>query len=466
LARALARREDAPQTVVSEVASIEVASIEVASIVKRSQKIIESVYERVANEEDARVCKDISETACREVPGNFFRIVLSSILTKTGDALINPKTVLAWLVQFMGAPSFVLAMLVPVRESGSMIPQLGIAAWVRSKPVRKWVWVLGALLQGAAVAGIALAALSMQGAAAGYVVLAALTVFSLSRGLCSVASKDVLGKSIPKTRRGLVSGIAAGGSGLVVAGVGLWMYFGRPGDAGIGFYATLLFVAAGFWFVAAFVYATIVEEPGETRGGGNAAADALRSLGLLKSDAAFRNFVITRALMMSSALVAPFYVVLAKDAAEASASMLGLLVLAGGVAASISAPIWGRMADVSSRRVLLLSAALAGLLGILLFALDRSVELPAWIWPLAFLILAIAHSGVRIGRKTYLVDMAGGNKRTDYVAVSNTAIGILLLVVGGITAALSFLGAEMMILILSLTALLGAGFGLSLPEVE
>jgi len=74
------------------------------------------------------------------------RIVASSLFTKTGDALINPKTVLAWLVNFMGAPAFVLALLVPVRESGSMIPQLAIAAsWVRRKPIRKWTWVLVAL---------------------------------------------------------------------------------------------------------------------------------------------------------------------------------------------------------------------------------------------------------------------------------------------------------------------------------
>ena len=53
------------------------------------------LYALVANEEDARVCTDISEDACREVPGNFFRTIVASMFTNIGDLLINPRTVLA-----------------------------------------------------------------------------------------------------------------------------------------------------------------------------------------------------------------------------------------------------------------------------------------------------------------------------------------------------------------------------------
>ena len=50
------------------------------------------LYALVANDEDARTCTDISEEACREVPGNFFKIILANLLSKIGDLLINPKT--------------------------------------------------------------------------------------------------------------------------------------------------------------------------------------------------------------------------------------------------------------------------------------------------------------------------------------------------------------------------------------
>lgn len=46
---------------------------------------LERLYALVANEEDARACKDISEDACREVPGNFFLMLASLVLTKAGD---------------------------------------------------------------------------------------------------------------------------------------------------------------------------------------------------------------------------------------------------------------------------------------------------------------------------------------------------------------------------------------------
>ncbi|HBC17434.1 MAG TPA: MFS transporter, partial [Alcanivorax sp.] len=83
------------------------------------QDLLDRLYAQVANEEDARTCTDISDAACREVPGNFFRIICANTLTKIGDLLINPKTVLAWLITAVGAPSYLAALLVPIRESGS-----------------------------------------------------------------------------------------------------------------------------------------------------------------------------------------------------------------------------------------------------------------------------------------------------------------------------------------------------------
>jgi hypothetical protein len=112
------------------------------------------LYSLIANEEDARVCTDIPDEACREVPRNFFLILGSNVLTKLGDLLVSPKTVLAWLLSAIGAPALV-AWLVPIRESGSMIPQMIIGAWVRQKPVRKWFWTLGSFGQAISVLDMA-----------------------------------------------------------------------------------------------------------------------------------------------------------------------------------------------------------------------------------------------------------------------------------------------------------------------
>ena len=197
---------------------------------RQHQDTIDQLYNLIANEEDARACTDIPAEACREVPRNFFLILASNLLTKLGDLLISPKTVLAWLLSAVGAPALV-AWLVPIRESGSMVPQMVIGAWVRQKPVRKWFWTLGSFGQAVSVGGMAASVWFLEGYAAGTGVIVALVLFSLARGFCSVAMKDVQGKCIPKKRRGRLSGLAStiGGTATVVLTVVLFWDRGDPG---------------------------------------------------------------------------------------------------------------------------------------------------------------------------------------------------------------------------------------------
>lgn len=433
---------------------------------------MERIYRQLVNEEDARVCSDISDEACQVVPGNFLVQVLTQFLTKLGDAIANPKTVLAWLMSALAAPAAFTAFLVPIRESGSLIPQLVIAAWVRRQAVRKWTFVLGCVLQGLSVLGMGLVAISLEGSTAGFALLGALVVFSLSRGLCSVASKDVLGKTVPKTRRGRVSGWSEFLAGIVTVGVGasLMVGIGQSGDQpdDMTKWLVLLVCAAALWMLAAGTYATIREFPGATEGGGNAITEALARLSLLGTDRAFRRFVIARSLLLCSALSAPFFIMLAHRNTEGALVALGLFVIADGIASLVSAPFWGRFADVSSRRVMILAGAAAALTGLALIAVVQwlpALAGLAWLYPLFFFLLSVAHAGVRMGRKTYIVDLAGGNKRTDYVSVSNTAIGIVLLAAGGIGALGSVISISGVILVLAAMGLAGAWMSSRLPEV-
>lgn len=426
------------------------------------------IYQRLVNEEDARVCTDISENACQMVPGNFFLQVATQFLTKLGDAIANPKTVLAWLMSALAAPAAFTAFLVPIRESGSLIPQLIIGAWVRKQAIRKWTFVLGCVLQGLAVAGMGVIAVTLEGGAAGAALLAALAVFSLSRGLCSVASKDVLGKTVPKTRRGRVSGWSEFLAGIVTVGVGASLLVGSGDDSSMGRWLALLACAAVLWFLAAATYSAIREFPGATEGGGNAMSEAVKRLSLLKTDQQFRRFVLARSLLLCSALSAPFFILLAHQNTEGALLALGLFVIADGIAALVSAPFWGKFADISSRKVMILSgasAALTGLTLVLAVATAPALAGQPWLYPLFFFLLSVSHAGVRMGRKTYIVDLAGGNKRTDYVAVSNTVIGVVLLAAGSVGALSSLISVSGVIAVLAGMGLAGAWMSSRLPEV-
>lgn len=91
------------------------------------------------------------------------------------------------------------------------------------------------------------------------------------------------------------------------------------------------------------------------------------------------------------------------------------------------------------------------------------------VWPYAAIygLLVIVHHGVRLGRKTYLVDMASQDNRALYVALSNTLTGVLMLIVGGIIGLIAqWLGSAMLLVILAGTAFCAMLSAQRLPEVE
>jgi hypothetical protein len=429
---------------------------------------VELLYNRIVGDEDARVCKDIPAAACNDQPRNFFAYLGANLLGKVADEIASARLVIPWLFGTLGVPAAFAGFLVPIREAGVLLPQLAVAAAVRSLPRRKGVWLIGAVLSALSLFGMALATLGLEGAAAGGAILAMLVVYSLSRGLCSVSAKDVLGKTVSKSRRGRLMGWSASLSGIGVLAIGVWLGTLDTGATALTVFAGLLAAAGVAWIAAALIFAGIREQPGATEGGGNALTVALGQLRLLRTHAPFRRYVIARALLLAVALASPFYVLVAQEQAGGLLG-LGALIVANGLATSISAPVWGYLGDRSSRGVMAAAAAGAGLLGVFTFVAVTS----GWAWATGefgmaalFLVLTVMHGGVRLGRKVYLVDMSDSEHRAAFVAVSNTVIGVLMLV-GGLVGLLGdWLGPEAVILLLGVTALAAAAYTLRLPEVS
>ncbi|MCB2004299.1 MAG: hypothetical protein R3E92_10195 [Burkholderiaceae bacterium] len=429
---------------------------------------VESVYERLAADDEGRVCKAIPDQACREVPGNFMRMLLANAASQVADSVASAKTTLPWLLMHLGAPAWMTSLLVPIRESGSMLPQLFLGAAVRRLAVRKWIWVGCALVQAACLAALGWAALQLRGDGAGWAVLGLLVVFSLARAGCSVAYKDVQGKTIPKTRRGRLSGwiAAIAGALAMLVGLGLGML---PDGASSHQMAALLGLGALAWALAAWLFAGIREFGGATEGGVSGSDTIVGQLALLRDDAPFRRFVLARALAMGSSLAAPFYVSLARDALGQAIMLLGIFIAIEGLAGLVSSPVWGRMADRSSRQVFATASAMAAVLSMLVAAWswwNPQGPASAWFYPIAFFALGIAHAGVRLGRKTYLVDLAEGDRRTAYVAVSNSVIGVLLLATGALGALAATWSVAGTVMLLGLAGLAGAWMSLRWQEVS
>lgn len=427
---------------------------------------LERVFARLVDEEEDHGCRDLPEDACVEVPGNAAKQVLAQSLQKVGDLLVDPRTVLSWLMAAVGAPAGLVGLLVPIRESGSMLPQAPLVPVVRRLAVRKWVWVAGGSLQAVAVLAMALATASLRGLAAGIAILVALAVLATARSLSSIASKDVLGRTVPRGARGRVTGWATIGGGLAAITVGLAMRTIGGAETGAGTFAWLLLGGAVAWLLAIAVYARVVEAPGATDEPTGRAGSGT-GLGLLRTDRIFRHFVLARTLLLVSALTPPFVVALATErGAETGLRGLGPFVISSGIAALVGGQVWGRLADRSSRRVMMLACGSASTLvvGFLLLLRTEGLADLEWLYSGTYLLLALAHTGSRIGRKTYVVDIAEGNRRTEYVAVSNTAMGVLLLATGALTAAVASLGIEVALALLAVLGFIGVAVSRSLPE--
>lgn len=430
--------------------------------------ISEELHELLTGDDEGRLCKDIPESACRHQPSNFATHLISLTATKTGDGLADPKLILAWLLEVLGAPAVSIGLLVPIREALALLPQLFTSATIRAMPVRKWVWAFGSLIQGACVLAMAGVATQFEGAMAGWLIVALVAIFALARSACSVSYKDVLGKTVSKQSRGTATGSAGSVSAALVLTFGLLMSSGMI-PLNVTTIAIVLVLAGCLWIVAGTIFMRIKEEPGATEGGANALERAIDQVALLGEDGQLVRFIAVRGLLTATALAPPFLLSLAGQSGERTLTSLGPFVVASALASVLSAYIWGRYADRSSRWVLITAAlggaAVLGAVGVLSFAAP-SVMSATYFMAAALFVLMIAYQGVRLGRSTHLVDMADSDKRATYVALSNTIIGVLLLVGGIFGLIAQWLGVEAVLLIFAAMCFAAAALAFGLDEVQ
>lgn len=425
----------------------------------------------VDDDELAQVCRDLPESVCRSQPHNYGVHVVSLSLTRVGEGLADPKLVLAWLLDAIGTPTWALGLLVPVRESLAMLPQLAISARLRRLPIRKTVYVLGCVVQGVAIISFGLMGLFAQmfsGTVAGIVAVALISIFALGRSLCSISHKDLLGKTVDRGRRGSVSGTAGTIAAiatllLAVAYSAGWIPLTVPIVSG------MVALGGACWLLAGFVFGMVREEPGATAGGIDGLAAVVAQLGLLRSDAQLRRLIVTRALLLSSALAPPFYIALSGDNAASGLGTLGSFMVAAAAASLTSTYVWGRFSDRSSRLVLMIAAALAALANaaaaFLALAMPTVLE-EASLLPALLFVLMIAHQGVRLGRSVHVVDMADRDNRATYTALSNSVVGVILLAGGIFGVIAQWLGIGIVLAIFTSMAALAIVVAAGLDDVQ
>lgn len=400
----------------------------------------------------------------RNEEANARRFIWSNGLQNIGDQVVAPKTVLPWLFNAAGVPAAFTSFLVPIRESGSMLPQAFLSPWVTSQSSRKRVWLIGSWGQALASAGIALSALLLEGSALGIAVIVLLAVHAVFRSICSIAGKDVQGRTISKGHRGDITGRATALAGGFTLAIGLALSF-IPNELPQWSLAALLAGGASMWALASLVFMRIDEPTPDTdTSNGQGFHDMWK---LVTSDRDLQRFLIVRSLMLVTALSTPFIVVLgSREGADLTG--LGAFIVASGGASLLGGRVSGRLSDRSSKRTMAWAAGVASSVLVLLVLSAQLVDdtINAWVMPLGFFLVNLAHTAVRVSRKTYLVDMADGDRRTMITGAANTVMGIVLLVVGAISSAVVLLGPQAALIFLAVVGYAGVFGAANLKEVS
>lgn len=428
--------------------------------------LVQSPAELVFGEGADRVCRDIPESACDEQPRNLMVHLASLAATKTGDGLLDPKLVLAWLMGALGAPAAAIGAIVPAREAFALLPQLLIAEPIRRMERRKWVWAAASVVQGLVVAAIALAALTLEGAAAGWTIVALVVAFGCARSAASVSYKDVLGKTVSKSRRGTVTGTATSISAAAVLlfGVGLWAEVIPLSTTSI---AVVLLVAGGLWVLAGTLFGTLAEAAGATEGGRSGIGVVLANLSTLWEDRQLARFVAARSLLTVTAVAPPFLLSLTRSENGGGLGDLGPFVIAASLATIVGGRVWGRLSDRSSRLVLVGSAVASTVLFALASAGSTSGLLDrVWLTSALLFLVVLAYQGVRLGRSTHLVDMADEDERAVYTAVSNTVVGVVILATGTFGALSEVIGLSWLFVLFAAMSAAAAATAWGLDEVQ
>jgi len=431
---------------------------------------VDRIYAILTGEDaEDRACEAIPGAACTDVPANYVLNVANGACTKLAEQLASPTLTLPWMLTAIGAPAALAALLAPLKQVGSLLPQLFVAGIIRARRIRKTVWVAAGMAQSLCLVAMLAALLLLPGTAAGVAVVVLFALFAIASGCGSVAFQDVTGKTIPKGRRGrMLANRAAIGGVLTLAAAGLMRGFVSD-DSGVGVFALLIGVAAGLWAAAALLFGRITEVPGATEGGRNAWESARQGLAIARANAAYRRYLGARGLLLSAEVGMPIVVVLAQQAAGGGLSGLALLVFAVGLANIVSSPFWGRLSDSDSRRVMAHAgglSALAGLAALAIVFLFDEAGLLGWLFMPVFFLLGVAESGARLGRKTYLVDGAPADERPLVVAFANTVIGVVALGFGLLGLLADLAGPAVAVGLLVAIALAGAALSWTLPKPE
>ena len=377
----------------------------------------------------------------------FTQLISIATCGKLADLLISAKTTLPWLLASLGAPIWIVSMLVPIRESGSLIPQWPLKQKVSHIENRLVIWRWGIVIQACSICLMLTSAILTEALIAGLLILFCLLLLSLGRSLSSLSMKDIQGINVEKGQRGKLVGMASTMSGLLsLITAGLLIL--SPQDMSIKAIQLMITFSAFIMFVSLFLSIGLTANLSDNKKDSNDGKSLWKTI---NQQADLRQLIVSRCLLLHAALIAPFFV--SASAINNDFFQLPYFIIASAMASFLSSYLWGKMADKSSIHTMFY-ATLVCISASVAFYFVTSID-NWWVDVFLFFVLNLGYAGIRIGRKTYMLDIAQGSQRTLYVAAANSMVGYVLLMLGGLYALLYIVMDEHLIIVMTFFMAIG-----------
>jgi len=401
---------------------------------------------------------------------NFVLGILNGSLVNLGLAFIDPFTVLPVFITRLGGSGMLVGLASAVYGTGWFFPQAFAAAAAETRVRVIGIYRAMTVVRVAALMALVAAMFCVDPSRPRMLlafVIGSLSVAQVAAGISGVPFLEVTSKMFPVETRGrffaarrFIGGLLGIGAGVVVAVVLGQRTRGLAGDGviqsvrsvlmhlgwvGLSFprnYAVLFTIGTALSAVGYAAFCAVRETPSVHL----PARRSVRSLFddgfmLLRHHPNYRLFLAVRVCWQFTAMAFPFYATYAVLHLGFGESAVGVFVSVWIGSAVAANAVWGRLADRSGNRVVLVLTALMSLappLLILTAVRSSGGAPPSWrtfgIVALTFLLNGFARSGRFISNMTYLLEFVPQNRRAAYVGFMNTMSAPFLLspVLGGL----------------------------------
>jgi len=412
----------------------------------------------------------------REVRRSFVLGILNGTAFGFAEALIDPPVVLTWFISQLTSSNLLIGLVAPLGNAGWFLPQIFVSTRIQRMRRTMSAYVVAAVIR--TVAWLVLAAAVWMVDDPTLLLVSFFALYSIARvssGLGGLSFFDVIAKTVPARRRGsffawrqLVGGVLGLGGGWIVKTI-----LNSPALPFPDGHAFLFLIYCVGMALGMLAFALVREPPGVVSAGPVTMDDQLRrSRRLVQADPVYRRYMAARLALGLTSVALPFYGVYAKNVLGASGGMAGIYVAARIGGTLIFNLPWGRLSDRRGNqlvmRLLSLGSGATALLALGLVGLIGPVQpqgswLPYVALPIFFLDGAVRPAHIMVG-SNFLLELAPEGERSLYLGLSNTLLGVVVLIsgLGGLVVdAFGFAGVFALSIGLSVVAYV---FASGLPE--